>query len=118
MLYTAATASPRLLDRATAAGITVFCPGLVSEPDALVEITETRNTSIADTWIRLSYVASGGERNRAPTIVKSRGERSDCPLGANAISRIVKGVHKGRGSRIEMVTRGEKPSLHNGFGQV
>jgi circadian clock protein KaiC len=32
-------------------------------------------STIADTWIHLSYLARGGERNRALTIVKSRGTR-------------------------------------------
>lgn len=66
-------ASLRLLDYAKAEGITVFCTSLVSEADALKETTETQISTIADTWIHVSYVASGGERNRALTIVKSRG---------------------------------------------
>ena len=32
-------------------------------------------STIADTWIHLSYLVRGGERNRALTIVKSRGTR-------------------------------------------
>ena len=66
-------ASLRILDYAKSKGITVFCTSLVSEPDALTESTETQISTIADTWIHLSYVAAGGERNRALTIVKSRG---------------------------------------------
>lgn len=66
-------ASLRILDFAKARGITVFCTSLVGESDALSETTETQISTIADTWIHLSYVASGGERNRALTIVKSRG---------------------------------------------
>ena len=66
-------ASLRILDYAKAKGITVFCTSLNSEPDTLAESTETQISTIADTWIHLSYVASGGERNRALTIVKSRG---------------------------------------------
>lgn len=66
-------ASLRLIDYAKSDGITVFCTSLVSSSDALVETTETQISTIADTWMHLSYVASGGERNRAITIVKSRG---------------------------------------------
>ena len=37
------------------------------------EPVATRISTSADTWIHLSYVVQGGERNRALTIVKSRG---------------------------------------------
>jgi circadian clock protein KaiC len=37
------------------------------------EATATGISTIADTWIHLSYVVQNGERNRALTIVKSRG---------------------------------------------
>ncbi len=37
------------------------------------EATATAISTVADTWIHLSYVAQDGERNRALTIVKSRG---------------------------------------------
>jgi circadian clock protein KaiC len=67
--------SLRLLDFAKAQGLTVFCTSLVSESDALAESTMTQISTIADTWIHLSYVVLGGERNRALTIVKSRGTK-------------------------------------------
>ena len=37
------------------------------------EATATGISTIADTWIHLSYIVQDGERNRALTIVKSRG---------------------------------------------
>ncbi|HXG71198.1 MAG TPA: circadian clock protein KaiC, partial [Gemmatimonadaceae bacterium] len=37
------------------------------------ESTATNISTIADTWIHLSYIVHDGERNRALTIVKSRG---------------------------------------------
>jgi circadian clock protein KaiC len=37
------------------------------------EATDLQISTIADTWIHLSYLVRGGERNRALTIVKSRG---------------------------------------------
>ncbi|MDQ3517156.1 MAG: circadian clock protein KaiC [Gemmatimonadota bacterium] len=68
-------ASLRLLDYAKAQGITVFCTSLVSNTDALTESTITQISTIADTWIHLSYVVLAGERNRSITIVKSRGTK-------------------------------------------
>jgi circadian clock protein KaiC len=41
------------------------------EPDT--EATDLQISTIADTWIHLSYLIRGGERNRALTIIKSRG---------------------------------------------
>ena len=46
----------------------------VSEPGAgALENTPTRVSTVADTWIHLSFAANAGERNRLLTIVKSRG---------------------------------------------
>jgi circadian clock protein KaiC len=42
-----------------------------SEPET--EATDLQISTIADTWIHLSYLIRGGERNRALTIIKSRG---------------------------------------------
>jgi len=41
------------------------------KPEA--ESTDLQISTIADTWIHLSYLIRGGERNRALTIIKSRG---------------------------------------------
>jgi circadian clock protein KaiC len=41
------------------------------EPES--ESTDLQISTIADTWIHLSYLIRGGERNRALTIIKSRG---------------------------------------------
>jgi circadian clock protein KaiC len=40
-----------------------------------MESTPLAISTIADTWIHLSYVVHGGERNRALSIVKSRGTK-------------------------------------------
>jgi circadian clock protein KaiC len=53
--------------------ITVLITALVEGADARAEITELQISTIADSWIQLSYQVRGGERNRALTIVKSRG---------------------------------------------
>jgi len=42
-----------------------------NEPES--EATDLQISTIADTWIHLSYLIRGGERNRALTIIKSRG---------------------------------------------
>src|SRR4029077_20960623 len=60
------------LDGLKAEGITVVNTSLMNglKTD---ETTATGGSIIADTWIHLSYVVNEGERNRALTIVKSRG---------------------------------------------
>ena len=55
--------------------VTAIITALVGGDDPQVEATELQISTIADTWIHLSYVVRGGERNRALTIVKSRGTR-------------------------------------------
>ncbi|MCC7208966.1 MAG: circadian clock protein KaiC [Anaerolineae bacterium] len=62
-----------LLRLAKAEGITVVCTSLLESANAEAEATTIQVSTIADTWIHLSYVVRGGERNRALTIVKSRG---------------------------------------------
>ncbi len=53
--------------------ITVVISALIEGNDPQVEATDLQISTIADTWIHLSYVVRSGERNRALTIVKSRG---------------------------------------------
>ena len=48
------------------------------------ESTDLQISTIADTWIHLSYLVRSGERNRALTIVKSRGT---CALQPGARAR-------------------------------
>ncbi|MGB6451321.1 MAG: circadian clock protein KaiC [Steroidobacteraceae bacterium] len=55
--------------------ITAVFTSLVDGTDLQDEGTELQISTIADTWIHLSYLVRGGERNRALTIVKSRGTR-------------------------------------------
>jgi circadian clock protein KaiC len=55
--------------------VTAFITSLVEGDDPQAEATEMQISTIADTWIHLSYLVRGGERNRALTIVKSRGTR-------------------------------------------
>ncbi len=53
--------------------ITTFVTSLVDGDDPQAEATELQISTIADSWIHLSYLVRGGERNRALTIIRSRG---------------------------------------------
>jgi len=55
-------------------GITLLCSSLLEGSDG-AEGTDLQVSTIADTWIHLSYLVQGGERNRALTIIKSRGTK-------------------------------------------
>ena len=63
----------RLLSLTRSAGINLFCTSLVGGDAPEAEATDLQISTIADTWIHLSYVINTGERNRALSIVKSRG---------------------------------------------
>lgn len=69
------TVAIRLLNLAKQRGITLFSTSLVEGMEPMAEATPLHISTIADTWIHLSYVVQGGERNRALTIVKSRGTK-------------------------------------------
>jgi circadian clock protein KaiC len=63
-----------LLDLAKRRGVTVLLTATLLEgSDPTQENSAVGLSSIADTWMHLSYMAAAGERNRALTIVKSRG---------------------------------------------
>jgi circadian clock protein KaiC len=70
---TALGAAKRLLHLAKVRGITMLATSLLETRQPELEATELQISTLADTWIHLSYVAHEGERNRAITIVKSRG---------------------------------------------
>jgi len=53
-------------------GITMLCTSLLDNSES-PESTDMNVSTIADTWIHLSYRVQSGERNRLLTIVKSRG---------------------------------------------
>jgi circadian clock protein KaiC len=63
----------RLIYKVRDHGITAVITSLVDGDDPQAEATELQISTIADTWIHLSYLINGGERNRALTIVKARG---------------------------------------------
>ncbi len=53
--------------------ITIMITALVPGEDRAEEPEGFSVSTMADTWIHLSYLVGGGERNRALTIIKSRG---------------------------------------------
>ncbi|MGQ0524722.1 MAG: circadian clock protein KaiC [Betaproteobacteria bacterium] len=72
-LGAACTVANRLIYMVKDAGITLFVTALSESARPEAEATDLQISTIADTWIHLSYLARGGERNRALTIIKSRG---------------------------------------------
>lgn len=69
----ALTVAQRLLHVTKADGITLLTTSLIESGEPLAEQTALNISTVADTWLHVSYVAQGGERNRALTVVKSRG---------------------------------------------
>jgi circadian clock protein KaiC len=65
----------RLIGLAKVEGITTVCTNLLDNGDSREESMGFDVSQLADTWIHLSYLIQSGERNRALTIVKSRGTR-------------------------------------------
>ncbi|TVS16282.1 MAG: circadian clock protein KaiC [Gammaproteobacteria bacterium] len=63
----------RLVHMVKDAGISLLVTALSEADDPVAESTTLQISTIADTWIHLSYLVLSGERNRALTIVKSRG---------------------------------------------
>ena len=53
--------------------VTVLVTAINQGDDPQTEATDLQISTIADTWIHLSYLIRSGERNRALTIIKSRG---------------------------------------------
>ncbi len=65
----------RLTDWSKASGITLVCTGLVDEVTRHADggTSSLQISTLADTWIQLSYLMQAGERNRGLSIIKSRG---------------------------------------------
>jgi circadian clock protein KaiC len=62
----------RILGVTRARGVTTVLTSLLTD-DADDEGTRSRASTLADTWISLDYRVARGERNRALSVVKSRG---------------------------------------------
>ncbi len=72
-LGAARTVANRLIYMVKEEGITLLVTALSEAEDPRAEATDLQISTIADTWIHLSYLVRSGERNRALTVVKSRG---------------------------------------------
>ncbi|HEU0203513.1 MAG TPA: circadian clock protein KaiC [Burkholderiaceae bacterium] len=72
-LGAARTVANRLISLVKDRGVTLVVTALSETDDPQAESTDLQISTIADTWIHLSYLVRSGERNRALTIVKSRG---------------------------------------------
>jgi circadian clock protein KaiC len=72
-LTAARAVANRLIYMAKDEKVTVMITAISEGDDPQTEATELQISTVADTWIHLSYVVRSGERNRALTIIKSRG---------------------------------------------
>lgn len=71
----AVDAALQVLDVTKNKGITLVSTSLLADGPSLAEQTPLDISAVADTWLHLSYVSQGGERNRALTVIKSRGTK-------------------------------------------
>ena len=71
--HTTERVAERLICLAKSEGITLFSTSLLQGAQPLTEETPVQISTIADTWIHLTNISQAGERNRALSIVKSRG---------------------------------------------
>lgn len=55
--------------------ITVFFTSMIEGTDLTLETTPLHISTLADSWLQISYSLHAGERNRALTIIKSRGSK-------------------------------------------
>jgi circadian clock protein KaiC len=72
-LTAARSVANRFIYTAKEQKITVVVTAINEGHHPETEATDLQISTIADTWIHLSYLIRGGERNRALTIIKSRG---------------------------------------------
>jgi circadian clock protein KaiC len=70
---TAPGVAERLIDWVKTENMSVMCTSLLDETGDSTPTTPLEISTIADTWIHLSYVVHAGERNRGFSIIKSRG---------------------------------------------
>jgi circadian clock protein KaiC len=63
----------RLMNWAKIEGITLLCTSLLNDGAVEKEGSPLHISTVADTWIHLSYIPRNGERNRCLSIIKSRG---------------------------------------------
>jgi len=71
----ARTIAERLIYLCRNVGITVLFTSLMEGVDPHLETTTLHISTISDSWIQISYALLDGERNRALSIIKSRGSK-------------------------------------------
>ena len=71
----ARNAAERLIYLCRNKRLTVLFTSLLEGRDAAMETTPLHVSTLADTWMQISYALHAGERNRAITIIKSRGSK-------------------------------------------
>ncbi|SHG59482.1 circadian clock protein KaiC [Kaistia soli DSM 19436] len=71
----------RIIELCKRENITIVLTSLLDRAAGESESSRSYVSTICDTWIHLSYVLSNGERNRALTIVKSRGTAHSNQVG-------------------------------------
>jgi len=85
-LAAARAVASRLIYTVKDNGVTMVMTSLIEGENPESEATDLQISTIADTWIHLSYLVRSGERNRALTIVKSRGTRHSNQVRELALS--------------------------------
>jgi circadian clock protein KaiC len=70
----------RLIYLCRNAGITVLFTSLTEGYDQHLETTSLHVSTISDSWMQISYSLLDGERNRALSIIKSRGSKHSSQL--------------------------------------
>jgi len=80
-------AAIEVLDLAKTQGITGVYTSLLGNTAAHAEETLVGVSTIADTWMHGTYVNQGGERNRALTVIKSRGTNQSNQIRELVLSR-------------------------------
>ncbi|MBB3930926.1 circadian clock protein KaiC [Kaistia hirudinis] len=84
-IFTASPSSQSAVRRLTQfckrEGITVVLTSLLERNATEAESSRSYVSTLCDNWIHLSYVVNNGERNRALTIVKSRGTAHSNQVG-------------------------------------
>lgn len=76
----------RLVRHCKSEGITVVLTSLLERSVGEAESSRSYVSSLCDNWIHLSYLVQGGERNRALTVVKSRGTAHSNQVGELLLS--------------------------------
>lgn len=69
----APSVAERLIDWAKSRDMTVMCTSLLDDSHDMAEATPLQISTIADSWLHLTYIVYAGERNRGLSIIKSRG---------------------------------------------